>query len=436
MNQEWLALKDHLLNHTGLSYYQNREEQLLRAIGPCMEAARITSYESYLAHLRTSPEEVRKVVSRLTVGETYFFRDRPQFQALLDTVLPSLAESALTRRPRAWSAGCSIGAEPYSLSCLAYTHFRERLHPLSILATDINVEVVEMARNGVFSDWALRQVQPSERERYFISTDRGEWRLRTHLRENVEFQCHNLASDPIPPGGQAFDLILCRNVLIYFDQHLIRRVLDQFYDALRPGGWLGVGYSEHGSDIFHRFEVVSRPGTVMYRRPLIETTFRQASPPVMVEWPPPAPDPPVPVAWLKPPLETPPSIDELKSLADGGQWQRARELADELLARDPLHSRAHFYRALVHEHLGDTEGSAKSYRQAIYLDRADSLPHYYWGLAQMRAGRHTEAAKSFRTVVRLIDSLDVTSQASEREGITLTLLRAQALTRLKELSDS
>ncbi len=446
MNRDWVALKEHLVALTGHAYYLSREKQLLRVIEQCMRAASINSFGSYLAHLRSSPEELQRVVSHLTVSETYFFRDRPQFQALTDTVLPSLVEIASDRPPRVWSAGCSIGAEPYSLSCLVFNQFRERLHPLSILATDINTDVLEVARKAVYSDWALRQVQPSERHLYFAPIENALWELRPSLRQNVQFQRHNLVSDPIPPLGRVYDLVVCRNVLIYFDEPLIRRTLDRFYDALAPGGWLVVGYSEPNDDFFGRYDVVSRPGAILYRKPLVERTQVQLTGPgFQPTWLKTKADGPPPSAVVPP--ATPPSaprtststlsgIGKLKSLADGGLWRETRRLADELLAGDPLLPRAHFYKALAQEQLGEVQESAQSYRQAIYLDRSDPLTHYYWGLAQARSGAQAEAARSFRTVARLVDSRDKAPQSGHCGDVSLSLLRAQAVNQLKELQIS
>ncbi len=317
------------------------------------------------------------------------------------------------------------------------------MHPLSVLATDINQEALEIARQAVYSEWALRNVEPTERELYFTHQEDDGWRLRPHLGQGVTFQQHNLVSDTIPPTSEKFDLIICRNVLIYFDQERIRETIDRFYQALAPGGWLAVGYSEPNTELFYQFEMVSRNQTILYRRPTSPARRPEPRPlppislPIVTvaapTWTVPIPEPPAPSPGPSSPSVT---LEELKAHADAGHWLEAQELAGKLLNQDPLQPRAHFYRALVQEQLGDHEESCRSYRQAIYLDRKDPLPHYYLGLSQSRGGFVQEAVRSFRTVVRLIESLPTHSQDLELEGISVSQLRALASDQLKVLQNS
>lgn len=430
MNSGWEALKEYLIGRTGLAYYDDRDQQLRRALEPRMQTVGARDFAAYLHYLQSRPDELEHMIARLTVGETYFFRDRIQFQALAEVVFPDLAARPA---PRVWSAGCSIGAEPYSLACVAWRNGGDRLHPLSILATDVNNQALAAAREAVYSEWTLRDVGPHERELFFTPETPGKWRLRPYLAEGVSFLHHNLVSDPIPPTDHFFDLIVCRNVLIYFSRSCIQELLEKFHRALVPGGWLLVGYSEPNVELFKAFEVVNRPGTVLYRRPAGGTpTAPRFSPPAVQALPPPRPEPrPAP-----PSRESPTGLEELKALADGGLWKEARSLADELLRRDPLEPRTHFYRALVHEHLGDLAESDRAYRQAIYLDRTDPLAHYYRGVLQRRRGALPDAARSFRTVVRLLEGRDPALPVAELEGVSVSDLKALAQVQLAGLEAS
>ncbi len=435
MKDPWNNLKQYLIAHTGLAYYKDRDEQLRRALEPRMLAVEASDFGDFLDHLHNHPAEVERIVARLTVGETYFFRDRSQFQAIVEVVFPDLIARIGGRKPKVWSAGCSIGAEPYSLACLAWSHPGGLLHPLSILATDINVEALELARSRRFSEWALRDVSPQERELYFeLDADAG-WALRARFAQGIHFEHHNLVTDPIPPRGELYDLIVCRNVLIYFEPNCIQDLLHQFYRALRPGGWLLVGYSEPNMEMFRQFEAVRRPGTILYRRPTGVIANPILPPLAKSKTPEPIPSSCQSVATNARPLQRSSDLGQLKALADSGKWVEARELSERLLHQDPLLARVHFYRALVQEHLGGFHDSDHSFRQALYLDRKDPLIHYYRGLTQLRQGVRSEATKSFRTVIRLLESWDPITPVSDLEGISASELRALALQHIERSAE-
>lgn len=428
MKDSWNALKDYLIAHTGLAYYQERDELLRRALEPRMQALGTSDFGYFLNYLRNHPTEVERIVARLTVGETYFFRDRNQFKALEEVVFPDFVARMGRRTPKVWSAGCSIGAEPYSLACLAWSQCGRALHPLSILATDIDLEALEVARRRRFSEWALRDVSTAERELYFDFDANGGWILQPRLAQGVCFEHHNLVTDPIPPKGELYDLIICRNVLIYFERNCVQDLLHRFYEALLPGGWLIVGYSEPNMEMFRQFEVVRRPGTIFYRRPAAPTQH-----PVTLTIPKsktPKPNRPYAnaVATNSRPSQVP-NLGQLKALADSGKWLEVRELSEQLLYQDPLCARAHFYRALVQEQLGGFDASDNSFRQALYLDRKDPLIHYHRGLSQLRQGAQGDATRSFQTVVRLLESWD---PSAPLEGVLPSELRALALEQIEK----
>ena len=195
------------------------------------------------------------VVDRMTINESSFFRDDRPFAVLRDEVLPSLGRRG---RARIWCAACSAGQEPYSLSML----HSERHRMAEILATDISPTVLERARRGVYSDFEIgRGLEPARRDRFFERVDVG-WRVREIVRAPVRFATHNLVKDQ--PDGR-FDLILCRNVLIYFDDATRRAVLRRLTDALEPGGFLMLGGAETAHDADPRL-AVGPGGFVMVRR--------------------------------------------------------------------------------------------------------------------------------------------------------------------------
>ena len=211
------------------------------------------------------------MVPAITINETHFFRNRPQMNALRDEILPTLIEARReTRKLRIWSAACSSGEEPYSLAMLI-----DRLLPdrdkwdVLIHGTDIDHLALAKAHQGLYGNWSFREVPHDIKEEYFTRVDEHRFELAPKIRRMVRFSRVNLVDDHYPSpesGTDRMDLIVCRNVLIYFREEAIQRIVDRFHESLVDGGWLVVGHAEPSQEIFHRFQVSNFPGTIVYRR--------------------------------------------------------------------------------------------------------------------------------------------------------------------------
>jgi chemotaxis protein methyltransferase CheR len=211
------------------------------------------------------------MVPAITINETHFFRNRPQMTALETEILPQLIEARReTRRLRIWSAACSSGEEPYSLAILI-----DRLLPdrdkwdVLIHGTDIDHTALAKAHAGLYGNWSFREVPQDVKDEYFTSADEHRFELSPKIRRMVKFSRLNLVDDPYPSPETVtdrMDLVVCRNVLIYFNEETIQRIVDRFHDSLVDGGWLIVGHAEPSQEIFHRFQVSNFPGTILYRR--------------------------------------------------------------------------------------------------------------------------------------------------------------------------
>lgn len=231
----------------GLSFPENRRNDLWHAV---RNLARETGEHAseVLARLAADPlseEGMPRLVPYLTVGETYFFRERKTLQLFRDEALPALARAS-GKELRVWCAGCSTGEEVYTLAMLAEEKARETLLPtVRILGTDLNDRALEKARRGVYAKWSFRGVSDPLREQYFRRDGDG-WSVRPRFREHVAFAADNLAEDEKSPwrDAGAVDAIFCRNVLIYFARPTIRRVLERFHRLLASGGWLFVASCE------------------------------------------------------------------------------------------------------------------------------------------------------------------------------------------------
>ncbi|MBI2454645.1 MAG: chemotaxis protein CheR, partial [candidate division NC10 bacterium] len=353
----------------GLDFPEGRQADLERGLLRASRASPHSAPEAYLAWLAALPDEEpewQRLAGYLTVGETYFFRDRACFEALEQQILPSLitarrAEGIL--RLRLWSAGCATGEEPYSLAILL-----DRLlpdHPdwnLTILATDINPEALDTARRGRYREWSFRETPAWVRERYFHRRGAETLEVDPRIRRMVAFVPLNLAEDGYPAvvtNTSAMDLILCRNVLMYFTREAQRASVARLQRALLPGGSLVVSPAEASADLLAPLVPVNFPGAIFYRKeplggkgsgvrdrglgvgdwepgteghlPTPVLRPLSSSPQPLV----PVPEPPPPAPW--PPMTAPqPLLAQARALADQGDLEEARHLCEAALARDRL----------------------------------------------------------------------------------------------------
>lgn len=437
-------LKAWIIATTGLSYYADKDRDLAGAVMRCEPLRELPAAEMLHLLQRRQGTMLDRLVEELTIGETFFFRHGEMFQALREQVLPDLIrQRSGLRSLRIWSAGCSVGAEPYSLAIL----LRDVLGAdavnwtCEIIATDINRRFLALARAGVYDRWALRGMDPVQLQRVFHRV--GErWRLNEVYREMVTFRHHNLVRNAFPSlehGLSGLDLVICRNVIIYFDAATNRRLVDQFFRSLMPGGWLAVGHAEPHTELFQAFETVNAPGAVLYRKAADDRPARALpSWPVTTareEWSwsqripalvPPAVAtrgvvPSVPGLEEIQPPDRGSGIEEIVALADGGDLQAARAAAEKLTASEPLHVGAHFHLGLVLFQTGDWDRSRRALKRALYLHRELVVAHYYLGLVELSMGE--EAARSFQNARRLVQRLPDDLVLPWGEGLTAAELK-------------
>ena len=253
----------------GLHFPSERRGDLWRAVRDLARETKAPDARSLLAFLATHPLSealTERLAPHLTVGETYFFRERKSLEAFRSRVLPEY----LTRgRLRVWCAGCSSGEEPYTVAMLVH-EARSPEHPMAlrILGTDINPRALEKARRGIYSRWSFRGMSEELRQRYFDPASPQTFAVKPRFREEVSFAPHNLVGEKISPWHDAepVDVIFCRNVLIYFAPATIAMILDRFYRLLAPGGWLLVAPCETSILLASRFSSVSCLGATLYRK--------------------------------------------------------------------------------------------------------------------------------------------------------------------------
>lgn len=273
-----------ITKHTGLQIRERDKAALIEKILLRMKVLKLDIPETYYQLLSSSSPESRlewkNLVILLTNIESYFFRDTEQFTLLRDRILPELIKRKQnTKTIRLCSAGCSSGEEPYSLAIL----LKELLPNLEewnlvVLGIDINQDALQKAKTGIYRPWSFRRVDLEMVQRYFRLTN-NQYHIDSSIKQMVNFQNLNLVKQFIPQSNSELgelDLIVCRNVFIYFEPAAIAHVLNQFYEALTPLGYLITGHSELYGQNLSLFQTKVFPESVVYQRPnnnLIDKTI-------------------------------------------------------------------------------------------------------------------------------------------------------------------
>jgi len=407
--------------------------------------------------------QIETLARHLTVQETYFFREPATLQAVQTVILPELVRQrrGTEQRLRFWSAGCSSGEEAYTLAILLY-----RLLPdlkewhLTILGTDISPNALHKARTGVYGNWSFRGTPAWMKELFFRPAGPGRYEISPQIRQMVTFSYLNLAKDDYPSllnNTNAMDLILCRNVLMYFDQELGRQVALKLHKSLVEGGWLLVSPAEVSPFTFAPFESVSFPDATAYRkRPLhpppipddaVLPARSPSVPPLRAEVPAPAgaataaqEDPLAGAAALyragrygeaaqalQVLLEGGETVAEaysllVRSLANGGELDRALYWCERAIAVHKLTAEFHYLRAVILQEKDDAKEARLSLQRALYLDPHLVLAHFALGNLSLSEGKG-KAAKHFTNALNLLKGMPPDAILPESEGMTAGRLK-------------
>jgi len=266
-------IRDFIYDRSGLFFSDANSYVLQSRLTERVKELGLGSLEEYLHRLRRGPErscELSSLLDAVTTRETCFFRDMPQLESLQSRVLPDLIEpqcEAGPRQLRIWSAGCSSGEEAYTLSIMTQEALGDRIASwdVRILATDLSESALASAHQGFYDEHSLRHIPDEVRECCFIRRDSYHV-VRPKVRRPVEFGMLNLADAAQWESLPRMHVVFCRNVLVYFDRDLARRIVAGIHDLLLPGGYLYVGQSESLHGISREFTLVHFPGAIAYRK--------------------------------------------------------------------------------------------------------------------------------------------------------------------------
>jgi chemotaxis protein methyltransferase CheR len=431
------------------------------------EALGLRTIDAYLALVGDSSfgnPELDSLVAELTVGETSFFRHPEQFEALRNEILPAcLKRNRSKRELRIWSAGCANGAEAYSIAITVHALLGNELGEwdIDIVGTDINRAFLAEADAGNYSDWALREMPPERTQMYFTRRGQRFW-IAERYRAMARFARHNLVADPIPDATRkicSFDVIFCRNVMIYFSENAGAILARRLGQALADEGFLILAPADLNAGLRQEFEPGKTPGVM---------TLRRAAPPSCRHIPTPAgvvakaeaqdvegatgaPQPvgehraplrslaarPPETAYGKPsPSEESPNIASIAALADKGEWADAGRRCERVLKADPCNVEAHYYHGLVLQSIGATQEAEQAWRRAIYLDRCFALAHYQLGLARKHADDVPGSIRAFRTTIDVLLKAPDDRPVSPCNLVTALDLRTLAIRQLGSLAAS
>lgn len=395
-----------VIARTGHHYYSDKDAQLAERVAHRMKETGDATIAAYRDRLRDpGDDEWPLLESAVTINETFFFRFAEQFDALRTTILPAMIERHREdRRLRIWSVGCSTGAEAHSVAILLADLLSDAVADwrISLTGTDIDEAALTAARSADYSSWALRTVGEAERVRLFDrSGDR--YRLKDRYRGIARFERHNLLAmiDVAAPLGYSdYDLILCRNVLIYFAQGDATAIVGALAGRLAPDGILLLGHAEPNPGFDAVADTAQVAGILTYR-PLGSRPAPAAAP---VELAP----PPRPVAPPPPPRPAARRVE-------------AAPLPSVTRAPDAV---AHYFTALDALASGDKDRAERAFRDALYLDRSFAMAHYQFGHYLLAQGRDPDGRRSLTNALRVASSLDPTTELAEGDGMTAGAMTA------------
>jgi chemotaxis protein methyltransferase CheR len=402
MTDPLTLLADVVRRETGIVTPSARTGTLRAAVARAAPGLDPAAFLAVLSDPAHRDEALKRLIDEVTTKETAFVRDRGQLDAIGWHQLLDRARAAGSRAIRVWSAGCASGEEPYTLALLADEVLGPMPPPVDVLGTDVSGAALAAAAAGRYRERAVRALGEPQRDRYLDRAADGTYLAGERLRRLVRFRQHNLVRDPVPPPGEdGFDLILCRNVLIYFEQSLAAQIAGSLEQALRPGGALVVGASDALQLTTARTAALTRPPELARAGlvppglvpPGLVPQSRRAAGRLSGGGPPPDP-----------------SRDQqfAAALAAAGHGDRDAALAQvaALVAADPMDADAHFIGGLITLEAGEPGQAVAALRRALYADATFALAAFTLGRAYDALGDERAARRAFEQVLRTLDPED------------------------------
>jgi chemotaxis protein methyltransferase CheR len=481
-----LQLGDVVARHLGLHFPKERWLDLQRGVcGAAQECGCQHDLERYVQGL-LSPDltqrQLEVLASRLTVGETYFFRETRSLEILERDIVPELirARAGAGKAIRIWSAGCATGEEPYSVAIVLSKLMGLKKWNVEILATDLNSKSLLKASQGIYGEWSFRGIPPGVRSEYFETVEEGRWAITPPIKKMVSFAQLNLMDDAYPPISSCLDgldVIFCRNVLMYLTPAGMRKVVRQLHRSLATDGWLIVSPTETSQELFSEFASVSFSDATLYRKsskriPTAVALHVYAEGRSGIHLPEGivgAPEPTRISSWqttrkdshseARSKNSTAPAVsyeqalelyeqgcyEEMERvisalLSDGGDHAsatlllaRARAnqgklaaalvLCDQAIAADKMAARAHYLRGTILQEQGCLPEALLAFKQTVYAEPEFMLGHFALGSLALKQRRLKQSEKHFANVRLLLARYQPEDIVPESEGLSAGRLR-------------
>jgi len=435
-------LSDFLESQVGLHFPRERWRDLERGIAAASRESGYAEAEAYIHWLLSAPLtrfQIEGLASHLTVGETYFFREKRSLDILEQQILPELlrARAQTEKYLRIWSAGCCTGEEPYSIAMLL-----DRLIPdfeqwnLTILATDINPRFLRKAARGIYGAWSFRDTPGWFRERHFTRRQDGRFEIQPRIRRMVSFSYLNLAEDAYPSlvnSTNAMDVIFCRNVLMYFAAERAKKVVDKLHRSLVDGGWLITSPTETSNVQFSAFTAVEFPGAFLYRKmaatgpravavryqaPLYRDEAAAAHAPKVLREAGGEQAAEVEDAASREHDESEMAWRNARACADEGRLAEASAWCEKAIATDKLNPAHYYLLATIEQERGQSEAAERSLGRALYLEPDFALAHFALGNLCLSGGRQREARRHFGNALTLLRACPADALLPESDGLS------------------
>lgn len=480
-------LSKFVANQMGLHFPPERWGDLERGIRSVAGELGAPNAEACAQQIMSKPlakNQIEVLASALTVGETYFFRDKRSFEILVERALPGLIRTrqGIDRQLRIWSAGCCTGEEAYSIAILLDQELPEaRNWHITILGTDINPRSIEKAADGVFGEWSFRDPPRWLKQSYFKQVGSRRFEILPRIKKMVTFGYLNLADDVYPSlcnNTNAMDLIFCRNVLMYFSPERVEKVVHNLHRSLVDSGWLVVSAVEASAQLFSQFLREHSDGAVLYRKvekPSRSSTalaqdkipdaprFRRdisssTSAPVFSPPSPQRAEAISPTAeqiqtaknertlWAEglalleqgnyseavrklkagcTPAHPAPGMSTVlaRACANSGELAEACQWAEKAVSADKLNPALHYLRAVILQEQGAAEEAVASLHRALYLDPEFVLAHYALGNHKLRQRKFKEAGKHFTNALVLLAGYQRDAVLPHSDGLAAGRLR-------------
>jgi len=471
-----LRLSEYLTAKIGLHFSSRNRNELHQKMTAAMKDfgfENVGEFIEWLLYSLPTQKQIEILASHLTVGETYFFREKKAFEILEQSVLPGLidARRKTGKRLRLWSAGCSTGEEPHSIAILL-----DKLIPdlkgwnITILATDINTAALRKANEGIYSDWSFRDTPPFFKDKYFERLNGNRYLLRPDIRKMVTFSYLNLSEDVYPAlqtNTNAMDLIFCRNVLMYFSPTHIKLAAERFYRSLVDNGCLIVSPVETSQIHYAQFATVRIQDSTFYKKDTrkikperliakyVEKEILPYSFPlqkVKLTKPEKTSHAAQYSASIKPEQSAPTPLEEAtilylkgfyreaekrlsvlvsngsssrealvlftKILANQGKLEDAFHWCEKAVSADKCNPQLHYLLAIILDEQKRSEEAKASLKKALYLDHNFVLAHFALANLSLKLGNITEAQKHFGNTTEILSKCKPDEILPESEGIT------------------